>query len=280
MKNVYIFGAGQTGLKILKEIESEVNILGFLDNNPNKYGEILEGYEVKGDSKFLIDEKYDEIIIGSLPGYRVMNTQLIENGVPLHKINDKYVEMFVLAREHFLRDYSRIILKKYPNSSVAEGGVFQGEFARVINKYFPQSKLYLFDTFEGFDKRDVEIERENSLSTENEGHFATTSIELVKAKMIHSNNVVFKKGYFPETAEGIEEKFAFVNLDFDLYQPILEGLRYFYPRMEKGTIILIHDYFNNGYPGVCKAVEAFESEQGELYKFPIGDSYSIAILKI
>lgn len=37
---------------------------------------------------------------------------------------------------------------------------FRGEFAKYIHRAFPHSKLYLFDTFEGFDQRDVEYEKE------------------------------------------------------------------------------------------------------------------------
>ena len=34
--------------------------------------------------------------------------------------------------------------------SVAEVGVYKGDFAKYINYFFPDRKLYLFDTFEGF----------------------------------------------------------------------------------------------------------------------------------
>lgn len=47
-----------------------------------------------------------------------------------------------------------------------------------------------------------------------------------------------------------------------------------------GGVILIHDYFNPGYLGVSKAVQDYEKEIGvSLYKLPIGDNCSIAILK-
>lgn len=39
--------------------------------------------------------------------------------------------------------------------SVAEAGVYQGNFSAVINKCFPTRKLYLFDTFEGFDSKEI-----------------------------------------------------------------------------------------------------------------------------
>lgn len=87
-----------------------------------------------------------------------------------------------------------------------------------------------------------------------------------------------RKGYFPETAEGITDKFCFVNLDMDLYRPTLEGLKFFWDRMIEGGIILIHDFVTDGYKGVNQAVEEFISEYN-VVPFSIGDSVSIAIQK-
>lgn len=98
--------------------------------------------------------------------------------------------------------------------------------------------------------------------------------------MSFPENCVIRKGYFPETAEGIEENFVFVNLDMDLYKPTYEGLVYFYPRMVEEGIILIHDYFSETYPNVKLAVEDYEKNYAvQLKKMPIGDGYSIAIVK-
>ncbi|MDR1267790.1 MAG: TylF/MycF family methyltransferase [Holosporales bacterium] len=50
-----------------------------------------------------------------------------------------------------------------------------------------------------------------------------------------SEKLVFRKGYFPDTAASdADEKFAFVSLDTDLYQPIHAGLEFFYPRLHEG----------------------------------------------
>ena len=54
-------------------------------------------------------------------------------------------------------------------------------------------------------------------------------------------------------------KFAFVHLDADLYQPTLAALRYFYPRMVAGGVIIIHDY-NHNWDGARKAVNEFVTE--------------------
>ena len=107
-------------------------------------------------------------------------------------------------------------------------------------------------------------------------HFKMLSEELVLGKMKKPEMCVIRKGYFPETAEGLEESFCFVNLDFDLYQPIMAGLEYFTPRMVKGGVILIHDYFSETFKGVKKAVQEFVGKNN-LSIFPIGDGISIAI---
>lgn len=100
------------------------------------------------------------------------------------------------------------------------------------------------------------------------------------AKMPHQEKIELKIGRFPETAKGITDKFLFVNLDMDLYEPTLGGLRFFYPLMVEGGVILIHDYFNKVYPNIITAINDFEKEIGfKLHKMPIGDDISIAIIK-
>jgi hypothetical protein len=100
---------------------------------------------------------------------------------------------------------------------------------------------------------------------------------MVLGKLPHPENAVIKKGYFPETAAGLEDTFCFVNLDFDLYMPILAGLEYFFPRMVSGGIILVHDYFSEIYKGAKRAVNDFEKEHEAVKLFPIGDGISIGI---
>jgi hypothetical protein len=99
------------------------------------------------------------------------------------------------------------------------------------------------------------------------------------SKMIYPNNVEIHQGYFPDSAIEINETFMFVNLDFDLYQPILSGLCFFYPKMLKGSVILVHDYYHAGLSGIREAIKQYEKEIGrEIAKLPIGDNQSIALL--
>lgn len=67
-------------------------------------------------------------------------------------------------------------------------------------------------------------------------------IDNVKEYLKDITNVVFHPGLFPETAKSLTCEFCFVNLDADQYQSTLDGLMYFYPRMSKQGIIMLHDY--------------------------------------
>lgn len=67
-------------------------------------------------------------------------------------------------------------------------------------------------------------------------------------------------------------KYALVSIDCDLYMPILEGLRYFYPRVNRGGYIMLHDYNAPELRGVRQAVLDYELEIGErMVKIPIPD---------
>ena len=181
-----------------------------------------------------------------------------------------------------LHDYVRIntfdlctneIINRKIGGAVAELGVFQGDFAKYINKKFPERKFYLFDTFEGFDEEqllNLDSEKEKDFYRV---RFGDTSIQRVLDKMCTPDNCVVKKGYFPESLEGLEEEFAFVSLDADLKEPIYEGLKYFYPRLVKGGYIFVHDYNNWSVVSnqVKAAVQQYEEEFHSLVKIPIAD---------
>jgi O-methyltransferase len=155
----------------------------------------------------------------------------------------------------------RISQKGVPGA-IAELGVYRGELAAALNWLFPDRNLYLFDTFEGFSEKDLADGEEEKHSQAAAGDFQDTSLEFVLSRMPHREKVIARKGYFPETSEGLEEDFAFVSLDVDLYKPTAAGLSYFYPRLNKGGCIFIHDYNNRRYMGVRSAVDEFVDANG------------------
>lgn len=273
----FIFGAASTASRLLNSVKEKYQIIGILDNDKAKWGESFEGYPIL-PPEAIINVNYDAIVIASLTGLYVIKEQLLGMQVDSAKIDTDYVTVSVKSRINFLEQLSQVIEERQVGGCVAEGGVFQGEFAKEINRVFPDKKFYLFDTFAGFDEKDVTHEQSCQYSDLGVGHLGITSVDLVVSKLPHPEKSVIRKGYFPDTAEGIDETFCFVNLDFDLYLPILAGLEYFFPRMEKGGVILIHDYFTEGFKGVKAAVSAYEKKLGRpLNLFPIGDGISIGV---
>ncbi|EAL9887180.1 putative O-methyltransferase [Campylobacter jejuni subsp. jejuni 2008-894] len=183
------------------------------------------------------------------------------------------------SRLNFIKTLSMQFQEKDIKGAVAEFGVWRGETARYINEYFKDDIFYLLDTFEGFNEKD--IKKETGLAKQaNTNDFSDTSLEFVKNLMPYLTQCRFIKGYFPESAIQIskDEKFKFVNIDVDLYQPILEGLKYFYPKLVKNGVILVHDYFHPYYTGTKQAVDEFCKEM-KLQALPIGDAFSVMIVK-
>ncbi len=160
--------------------------------------------------------------------------------------------------------------------NLAELGVYKGDFAKRINQLFPDKKLYLFDTFEGFNEKDISAEKNNKFSS-GEQDFSDTSVELVLNKMKYRNNCIIKKGYFPESANGVNGTFCFVSIDADLYEPILSGLQFFYPKLEHKGYIFVHDFNNDLYKGAKQAVLEF-CNANRINYLPIPDSGGTAII--
>lgn len=147
--------------------------------------------------------------------------------------------------------------------AAAELGVYKGAFACCINALLPDRKLYLFDSFAGFDAQ--EAARESASHPLGEGFLQShknTAAELVLRTLPHPERAVLIPGLFPASLKGLEERFALVSLDVDLEESTLAGLRYFYPRMASGGYIMLHDYNSPKLPGVRAALARFEAELG------------------
>lgn len=175
--------------------------------------------------------------------FKEMETQLKDMGIPPEKIvimktsstyADAYME-YDPIRKKWIKEFSDYSRDVGLRGSTAECGVYNGDNAVFINKYWPDRALYLFDTFEGFSDQDIAYDSDTFCEFKN-GYFVNNPfktdtpdslIKIVKARMSYPDRVKIYKGYFPESADGIEARFCFVSLDMDLYQPQLEGLRFF-----------------------------------------------------
>jgi O-methyltransferase len=157
----------------------------------------------------------------------------------------------------------------------AEIGVYKGEMAAIIHLMDQTRSLHLFDTFKGFDARDVGREKNPTETVD----FTDTNIGAVLHFINGNENVHVHAGYFPDTtAELVEQTYALVSIDADLHGPTLAALQYFYPRMSPGGVIIVHDY-NHNWDGARRAVDEFSFSIHEV-PVPVADwQGSVVIIK-
>ena len=187
------------------------------------------------------------------------------------------IEPWDCTRRDMLVLLLRTILEQEVLGNFAEVGVYKGSTAKLIHKYAPHRDLYLFDTFSGFEERSVETEKRGTGLTVSKDHFADTSVDAVKKYVSPNEHVHFYPGYFPDNVPKTFStmQFSFVHLDADLFDPILQGLEQFYPKMSPGGIIVVHDY--NSWIGARKAVDQFFKDKKEK-PVPMPDKSGSAII--
>lgn len=146
--------------------------------------------------------------------------------------------------------------------SIAELGVYQGQSAALLNLYAEQfsRKIYLCDTFQGFPTQQFE----DGMSEGKKEAFKDITLESAKAVVGHSPGIRWVVGMFPDsiTDEMRSDRFAFVSIDCDIYEPVYQGLEFFWPRMQADGMIFVHDYSSGYWPGATRAVDEFCSANG------------------
>lgn len=279
MLKAYLFGAGGGGQRLFDNIKEQFDIVGIVDNDEKKWGTEFRHLYVDEPEKCLTQSIYDVVVVTSAPGRDSIKKQLYGYGITESKIITSFIDQPLESRRIFLKNLSMLMKGIDREIAVAEAGVFQGDFAQYINLYFPERRLYLFDTFQGFQDRDIYYEKRNGYSKAKSAEYHNTSVALVREKMAYPKHCIFKVGYFPETGENIKERFCFANLDLDLYKPTIEGLRWLEDKMVRGGTVLIHDYFADNFRGVRCAVDEYMADRNRegLHLMPIGDGVSIAV---
>jgi hypothetical protein len=154
------------------------------------------------------------------------------------------------------------VLEEGTPGDLAELGVYRGNSAALLAHCarVHQRQLYLFDTFEGFDRRDL-VGRD----ADKAGDFVDTSLELVQ-RNVGMQAVHWVQGYFPASipAELEASSYCVVHLDCDLYIPTKSGLEFFFPRLSAGGLLILHDYSNPYWPGIRQAVDEFVGASGQV----------------
>lgn len=247
MKKIVLFGASKMAREYCQNPPVDEVVLAVADNryldidsfaghiviNPNKIKSLEMNYVI-----IAIDDLKRDNDIEVLNIYK----QLLKMGIPDEKIilqSFKYMKYHPQhkPRTEFIKSLPIIFERKGIDGSIAECGVYRGWFSGIISECFKKQQLYLFDTFEGFSCEDVEAEDLVAAEWVKNGgneRLKNTSENIVKLRCYNRSRLNIKKGYIPETLMGIEDRFCFVNLDMDLYNPQYSALEFFGERMVGG----------------------------------------------
>ena len=198
-------------------------------------------------------------------------------------------------RTFTLLGFVEAIINKGNVKNIAECGCYLGHSSYAISKYLLKNnfnqKFCIFDSFEGLsDPVDSDLKSASS-------NITTSRLK----KLFGGNERMFKgdysdyislmndfefiniyKGWIPERFHEVSNlEFSLVHIDVDIYQPTLDSIKFFYPRLEKGGVIYIDDYGRPYWPGCDKAIHEFISTLNPneflFIKIPMGGA---AIIKI
>jgi hypothetical protein len=144
-----------------------------------------------------------------------------------------------------------------------EVGTFRGGSAALVAQSLrlhagQPVDVHVVDTFEGhldatFTTHDPEQQR---------GKFKGVGVEDVRTFLAAWPGTHVYQGDGPTVVRGWPERqYGLVHLDVDLYQPILECLQYFAPRVASGGVIVVDDYEAPTCPGVAAAVREYLAGQ-------------------
>jgi len=167
-----------------------------------------------------------------------------------------------MARFYFFCLMFDQLVKEGITGDLVELGVYKGSTASLLATFARRlgSVVYLLDTYEGFDRRDlVGIDQTAKLDS-----FRDTSLKAVRSH-VGEENVRYVQGYFPATAPQLPDNgsYCLVHLDCDLYAPMASALAYFYPRLVPGGFLIAHDYSSLHWSGAEKAVDEFFTDKAE-----------------
>jgi hypothetical protein len=162
----------------------------------------------------------------------------------------------LLSPSELLNLWHQARILKNHGGAFAEVGAFKGDSAEVACRAKGDCRFYVFEAFAGLPSPSCGVD-----GRFRKGLFASAEDQLRRRLSLYPNTTIVA-GYFPETAACIfDERFSYVHLDLDLYEPTWAALRFFYQRLLPGGRLIVHDY--SQCEGVWRAVNEFVSDKPE-----------------
>ena len=184
-----------------------------------------------------------------------------------------------------------LLLDTNIEGDIAECGCWNGNstigFSKIINLTKTKDKtFYVFDSFEGLSDFSTEDKTKKVTLKEEEKlkkHFSA-DFEKVKERLLPYKFVNIFKGWIPDIFQEAniqDNKFAFVHIDVDLFEPTYESVKYFFPKLSPGGVLICDDYGSEIFPGATLAIDQFLNsiDDKEILSKTSGPAGGIIIIK-
>lgn len=235
------------------------------------------GYEIFNRKEWLPFLKFNE-------NFRLYKIGLSKSN---QIVNDNFLKQ--LRFFSMLEIIKNLLGKSIANENFVECGCWKGHSTFMIAELLKKNKFkknfFVFDSFEGglskIVKNDENLIKTFSQKEKNKQKVFFMSSENEVKKLLKGYKFVkIYKGWIPDKFKEIKnKKISFLHLDVDLYEPTLSSLKFFYPRLKKGGIIVCDDYNISSFPGAKIAWDEFFSQKKNKYTFfyqvPLGGCFLI-----
>ncbi len=209
-------------------------------------------------------------------------------GVKISGTPDPYAFTSFSKRQERFYNLVQFLSQVLPlEGRIIECGCWKGLSSYIMCNYlkgsdsdFEGQNFFVVDSFEGlseaseFDKiLDLAVTGKVEKTGAPAGCFSA-SMQEVKQTLSEFPKISYVKGWIPSIFEELTEAlYKFVHVDVDLYDPVNDSIRYFYPRLIEGGIIMLDDYGSLYWPGAKKAVDDYcEEENIPLLKLSTGQA--------
>lgn len=157
------------------------------------------------------------------------------------------------------------ILGRGISGNVIECGAYRGGttvfMARYLKKHQMKKKIYVLDSFAGFNVEGIEEEiRRGLVVAQGRSAFTFTSADYVQSKIAKlglDDLIEIVPGYFEETLQHISDSFSLGLIDCDLEKSTEFCLAMLWEKIVPNGCIVVDDYTNPGYPGARIASDRF-----------------------
>lgn len=169
-----------------------------------------------------------------------------------------------------------------------EFGCYRGdtsvELAKILRRAQVENAesakcLWLYDSFAGLPPKTAEDESAAGDQFQAGELPATKRALLDRFRRAGLPRPIVKKAFFDQLdpTRDLPDKIAFAFLDGDLYRSIQVSLKFVWPRLSPGAIVIVHDYNNPELPGVTCAVDEFLRNHNA---YAFSTRYTLAIITV